>query len=185
MEGCRGEVSAFVEVDLSTMTQDRLRAKVITRYRKYAEAGGWKGRHPYCPVLLFVTTSEQRATRFLAGIAPRRPSPAPLSCRRSPPATSRNKDSTAPSRELLVPSLTRKRQPRWGQVRLFLDGAARSPGRYRVRDDEGRWGPPTASLPLAIAQARAAARVSGAAVASSGQSEVPGGSSHEKYSSLR
>ena len=77
VEGCRGEVSAFVEVDLSTMVQDRLRAKV-TRYRKYAEAGGWKGRHPHCPVLLFVTTSEQRATRFLAGIAPKKSKPSPF-----------------------------------------------------------------------------------------------------------
>ena len=62
------------------------------------------------------------------------------------------------------PPLTRKRQARWGQARLFADGAERSAGRYRVCDDEGRWGPPTASLPLAIAQARAAAAVSGAAV---------------------
>ena len=77
VDGSRGEVSVFVEVDLSTMTQDRLRAKV-TRYRRYAASKAWKGRHPHCPVLLFATTSEQRATRFLAGTAPKKTKPSPF-----------------------------------------------------------------------------------------------------------
>jgi len=48
------------------------------------------------------------------------------------------------------------RQTAWGQRRLFGadDGAA--PRRYRVTDGT-RWGPPTPSLALAVAQARAVA----------------------------
>lgn len=65
------QAAAFVEVDLATMAQDRLQAKV-TRYRRYTSDGAWEGRHPHCPVLLLLTTSPARAERFLAALARRR-----------------------------------------------------------------------------------------------------------------
>lgn len=47
------------------------------------------------------------------------------------------------------------RQTTWGQRRLFAAEEA-GPRRYRVTDGT-RWGPPTPSLALAVAQARAVA----------------------------
>ena len=52
--------------------------------------------------------------------------------------------------------MTLQRQVRWGQVPLFLEEAAETARRYRVFDG-ATWGPATASLPLAVAQARAVA----------------------------
>lgn len=56
---------AFVEIDFATMDQARLRAK-IARHRDYVRARAFNGRHPGAPVLLLLTTSEQRVSRFLA-----------------------------------------------------------------------------------------------------------------------
>lgn len=62
-----GRAGAFVEVDFATMDQPRLRAKVA-RYRDYASDRTWWDRHPGCPALLLLTTSEARVTRFLAHV---------------------------------------------------------------------------------------------------------------------
>lgn len=58
-------VPVFVEVDLATMTQARLQAK-LRRYARYAQDGVWGERHGTCPALLFLTTSAVRASGFLA-----------------------------------------------------------------------------------------------------------------------
>jgi hypothetical protein len=60
-----GVAGAFVEIDFATMDQARLRAKVA-RHRAYASDAAWWSKHPGCPVLLLLTTSEARATRFLS-----------------------------------------------------------------------------------------------------------------------
>jgi Replication-relaxation len=71
--GEEGElVPVLVEVDLATMTQARLQAK-LRRYVKYAEDGAWEERHGTCPVLLFLTTSPVRSNGFLAGAEKLRP----------------------------------------------------------------------------------------------------------------
>jgi len=67
---------AFVEVDFATMDQARLRAKVA-RHRSYCKDTVWWDRHPCCPALLLVTTSEARVNRFLAGVEKDRPRPSP------------------------------------------------------------------------------------------------------------
>jgi hypothetical protein len=65
---------AFVEIDFATMDQARLRAKVA-RHRAYASDGAWWSKHPGCPVLLLLTTSEARATRFLSTVERDKPKP--------------------------------------------------------------------------------------------------------------
>lgn len=65
VDGERAEGAVFVEVDRGTEPLDRLRLKVI-RYRHYAADRAWEDRHPHCPVLVVLTTSEARAGRFLA-----------------------------------------------------------------------------------------------------------------------
>jgi hypothetical protein len=55
---------AFVELDLGTMSHARLKLKAAG-YAAYAAEAAWTGRHPFCPCLLFLTTTEQRAIRFL------------------------------------------------------------------------------------------------------------------------
>jgi len=56
---------ALVELDLGTMSARRLKAKA-EGYGEYVEREGWRQRNPYCPPLLFLTTSEKRARSFLA-----------------------------------------------------------------------------------------------------------------------
>jgi hypothetical protein len=63
-----GETVAFVEVDLATMSQSKLREKV-SRYLAYAEDREWDGRWPHCPPLLLVTTTEARAATFVRAAA--------------------------------------------------------------------------------------------------------------------
>ncbi|MBB2943230.1 hypothetical protein FB565_002943 [Actinoplanes lutulentus] len=63
-----GPAAAFVEIDLATMTQTRLRDKV-RRYLAYAEDQVWAGRWPHCPPLLLLMTTEARAVTFLAAAA--------------------------------------------------------------------------------------------------------------------
>jgi hypothetical protein len=69
-----GIAGAFVEIDFATMDQARLRAKVA-RHRAYASDGAWWTKHPGCPVLLLLTTSEARATRFLSTVERDKPKP--------------------------------------------------------------------------------------------------------------
>jgi hypothetical protein len=74
VDGELGRVGAFVEIDFATMDQRRLAAKVA-RYRDYASDRAWWNRHPGCPALLLLTTSDARATRFLANLERARPRP--------------------------------------------------------------------------------------------------------------
>ncbi len=76
VDGHDGVAGAFVEVDFATMDQARLRAKVA-RHRQYCKDTVWWDRHPCCPALLLVTTSEARVNRFLAGAEKDRPRPSP------------------------------------------------------------------------------------------------------------
>jgi hypothetical protein len=55
----------LVELDLGTMSTRQLKAKA-EGYGEYAKLEGWRERNPYCPPLLFITTSEKRARSFLA-----------------------------------------------------------------------------------------------------------------------
>jgi hypothetical protein len=55
---------AFVELDLGTMSHARLKTKA-TGYAAYAMQVAWTERHPFCPCLLFLTTTETRAISFL------------------------------------------------------------------------------------------------------------------------
>ena len=74
VDGQDGVAGAFLEVDFATMDQARLRAKVA-RHRSYCKDTIWWDRHPCCPALLLVTTSEARVNRFLAGVEKDRPRP--------------------------------------------------------------------------------------------------------------
>ncbi len=76
VDGYDGVAGAFVEVDFATMDQARLRAKVA-RHRRYCKDTVWWDRHPCCPALLLVTTSEARVNRFLAGVEKDQPRPSP------------------------------------------------------------------------------------------------------------
>jgi DNA-binding Lrp family transcriptional regulator len=55
---------ALVELDLGTMSARQLKAKA-EGYGEYVGREGWRQRNPYCPPLLFLTTSEKRARSFL------------------------------------------------------------------------------------------------------------------------
>ncbi len=55
----------FVELDLGTMSHRQLKAKAAG-YGEYARLEAWRHRNPFCPALLFITTSEKRAGSFLA-----------------------------------------------------------------------------------------------------------------------
>jgi hypothetical protein len=59
---------AFVEIDLGTMSHTRLRQKAEL-YAAYAESGAWRGRHLFLPALLFLTTTDARAAKFLSALA--------------------------------------------------------------------------------------------------------------------
>lgn len=59
---------AFVEIDLGTMSHTRLRAKAEL-YAAYAASGAWRERHPFLPALLFLTTTDIRAGKFLKALA--------------------------------------------------------------------------------------------------------------------
>lgn len=55
---------AFVELDMGTMSHARLKTKA-SGYAAYAAEAAWSESHPFCPCLLFLTTSEPRAVAFL------------------------------------------------------------------------------------------------------------------------
>ena len=73
-DGEPGRAGAFIEIDFATMDQRRLAAKVA-RHRDYASDRAWWNRHPGCPALLLLTTSDARVTRFLANLERARPRP--------------------------------------------------------------------------------------------------------------
>jgi hypothetical protein len=60
-------LSAFVELDLGTMSHTRLRQKADL-YAAYTTAGDWQDRHLFLPALLFLTTTDTRARRFLVAL---------------------------------------------------------------------------------------------------------------------
>lgn len=74
VDGEPGRAGSFVEIDFATMDQRRLAAKVA-RHRDYASHRAWWNRHPGCPALLLLTTSDARVTRFLANLERARPRP--------------------------------------------------------------------------------------------------------------
>lgn len=58
------EYRAFIEVDMGTMSTTRL-AQKLGGYAAYVRLGAWRERHPFCPVLLFLTITEARAERVV------------------------------------------------------------------------------------------------------------------------
>lgn len=62
-----GSLTAFVELDMGSMSHRRL-AQKAAGYADYARAKAWQQRHPFCPALLFITTTESRARSFLAAM---------------------------------------------------------------------------------------------------------------------
>jgi hypothetical protein len=62
-----GPLLAFLELDLGTMSHRRLKQKAAG-YADYARAEAWRGRHRFCPALLFLTTTGRRARSFLAAM---------------------------------------------------------------------------------------------------------------------
>jgi hypothetical protein len=59
---------AFVELDLGTMSHARLKTKAAG-YAAYVTQAAWTEQHPFCPCLLFLTTTEARALAFLKTLA--------------------------------------------------------------------------------------------------------------------
>lgn len=64
-EADRRKLYGFVELDLGTMSHRQLKAKAAG-YGEYVQLEAWRERNPFCPALLFITTSEKRARSFLA-----------------------------------------------------------------------------------------------------------------------
>jgi Replication-relaxation len=63
-----GKLGAFVEIDRGTMSHTRLCAKAEL-YAAYAATDAWHGHHPFLPALLFLTTTDLRAAKFLKALA--------------------------------------------------------------------------------------------------------------------
>ncbi len=61
------KLGAFVELDLGTMSHARLRQKADL-YAVYTAANVWQDRHLFLPALLFLTTTDTRAQRFLTAL---------------------------------------------------------------------------------------------------------------------
>jgi hypothetical protein len=62
------KLGAFVEIDRGTMSHTRLRAKAEL-YAAYAASDVWHGHHLFLPALLFLTTNDLRAAKFLKALA--------------------------------------------------------------------------------------------------------------------
>ncbi len=60
--------SAFVEIDRGTMSHGRLRCKAEL-YAAYAASDAWRKRHQFLPALLFLTTTDIRARKFMRALA--------------------------------------------------------------------------------------------------------------------
>jgi hypothetical protein len=63
------QLDAFVEIDLGTMSHTRLRQKAEL-YAAYAASEEWRGRHLFLPALLFLTTTDARAAKFVGALGP-------------------------------------------------------------------------------------------------------------------
>jgi hypothetical protein len=61
------KLGAFVELDLGTMSHARLRQKADL-YAAYTAADTWRDQHLFLPALLFLTTTDMRARRFLVAL---------------------------------------------------------------------------------------------------------------------
>jgi hypothetical protein len=61
------KLGTFVELDLGTMSHARLRQKADL-YAAYIAADVWQDRHLFLPALLFLTTTDTRAQRFLTAL---------------------------------------------------------------------------------------------------------------------
>ncbi len=59
---------AFIEIDLGSMSHTRLRQKAEL-YAAYATSDAWHARHLFLPALLFLTTTDTRANKFLGTLA--------------------------------------------------------------------------------------------------------------------
>lgn len=57
----------FMELDLGTMSRPRLKVKAAV-YADYAAHAVWTERYEFCPCLLFLTTTDARATAFLKSL---------------------------------------------------------------------------------------------------------------------
>jgi hypothetical protein len=68
VDGHGRKFGAFVEVDLGTMSHTRLRQKAEL-YAAYVASDAWRGRHLFLPALLFLTTTDPRASKFLNALA--------------------------------------------------------------------------------------------------------------------
>jgi hypothetical protein len=62
------QLGAFVEIDLGSMSHTRLCQKADL-YAAYAGSEAWHGRHLFLPALLFLTTTDARAGKFLAALS--------------------------------------------------------------------------------------------------------------------
>ena len=63
-----GDLLAHVELDRGTMSSARLKSKA-DGYAAYAAEAAWTSLHPFCPCLLFLTTTEARARTFMKTLA--------------------------------------------------------------------------------------------------------------------
>ncbi len=62
------QFGAFIEIDLGTMSHAQLRQKAEL-YAAYATSDAWHGQHLFLPALLFLTTTDIRASKFLQTLA--------------------------------------------------------------------------------------------------------------------
>lgn len=60
--------TGFVEIDRGTMSHARLRQKAEL-YAAYAASDAWRKRHQFLPALLFLTTTDIRAHKFMRALA--------------------------------------------------------------------------------------------------------------------
>ncbi|MGP0101980.1 MAG: replication-relaxation family protein [Solirubrobacteraceae bacterium] len=67
VDGQSRQFGAFVEIDLGTMSHTRLRQKAEL-YAAYAASEDWRGRHLFLPALLFLTTTDARAAKFVGAL---------------------------------------------------------------------------------------------------------------------
>lgn len=67
VDGEERKLGAFVEIDLGTMSNARLRFKAGL-YAAYAKSDAWREHHLFLPALLFLTTTPARASRFLEAL---------------------------------------------------------------------------------------------------------------------
>jgi hypothetical protein len=120
-DGDERELRLFAEVDLGTMSHRRLRRKA-SGYAAYASERAWDERHPFCPALCFLTTTEQRAEAFLRGL---RSALSEMRVRDAWVAAAAGPVALAPGRALLEPVLIGLDEARLTLTQLLK--AARAP----------------------------------------------------------